>query len=112
VSTVFADQAVKVREEGNLKAEHIARGVGVGESTARAWLSRRREPTGERAERLVELVSIVERLGRVMDPEYIPVWMLKPIPALGDAKPLDVIARGDARAVLRLVAALESPVAA
>jgi hypothetical protein len=42
-----------------------------------------------------------------MDPSYIAVWLRKPVPALDDDKPLDVIARGDYRRVAKLVSALE-----
>jgi hypothetical protein len=44
-----------------------------------------------------------------MDPEYIPVWLRKPLVALGDDKPLDVLARGDYRRLSRLISELESP---
>ena len=40
---------------------------------------------------------------------YIPVWLSKPIEALDDRKPLELIARGQARRVLRVVSELESP---
>ena len=65
------------------------------------------DPTGDRAERLVELSALIERLTRVVDPSYIPVWLRKPVPALEDDKPLDVIGRGDYRRVAALVSALE-----
>jgi Protein of unknown function (DUF2384) len=71
-----------------------------------------RSPSGAHAERLVELSVIVERLVRVMQPAYVPVWMRKPIPLLDNDKPLDVIAEGDYRRVSRVVASLESPGAA
>ena len=47
--------------------------------------------------RLAELSAAVERLARVMDPEYVPVWMREPVAGLGDDRPLDVLARGDYR---------------
>ena len=72
----------------------IARATGVARSTARAWLAHTRSPTGERAERLIELSALVERLARVMEPSYIAVWLRKPVPALGEHKPIDVIAGG------------------
>jgi 2-keto-3-deoxy-galactonokinase len=56
-----------------------------------------------------ELSSIVERLSRVARAEHIRVWLLKPGVALGDDKPLDVIARGDYRRVTQLISAVESP---
>jgi hypothetical protein len=40
-----------------------------------------------------------------MDPSYIAVWLRKPVPALDDDKPLEVIARGDYRQVAKLVCA-------
>jgi hypothetical protein len=69
-------------------------------------------PSGERARRVAELSALVERLLRVMEPEYVPVWLNKPIPALADEKPLELIARGEHRRVAEVVSALEEPVAA
>jgi len=106
-SSPFVREAVFVREVGHLSDVDIGRATGAAASTARAWLAGTRAPTGERAERLVELSALVERLTRVMDPSYIAVWLRKPVPALDDDKPLEVIARGDYRRVARLVSALE-----
>ncbi|MDQ3638974.1 MAG: hypothetical protein M3426_13445 [Actinomycetota bacterium] len=58
---------------------------------------------------MAELSAIVERLARVVDPDYIPVWLRKPVVALGDEKPLDVLARGEYRRLSRLISELESP---
>lgn len=52
---------------------------------------------------------MAERLTRVMDREYIPVWLTRPIEALDDDKPVDVLARGDYRKVAELIAQLEYP---
>jgi hypothetical protein len=73
----------------------------------REWLARRSAPSGARAERLAELSSLVERLALVIRPTYIPVWLNKPIAALDDDKPIDRIAKGDYRAVARLISGLE-----
>jgi uncharacterized protein (DUF2384 family) len=84
-----------------------ARATGAARSTARAWLAHTRSPTGERAERLIELSALVERLARVMEPSYIAVWLRKPVPALAESKPIDVIASGNYVQVAELVSALE-----
>jgi uncharacterized protein (DUF2384 family) len=109
MTTAFADEAVHVRETGHLSDRDIARATGAGVSTVGAWLRRTRTPSGERAERLVELSAIVERLARVIEPTYIPVWLHKPVPALGDEKPIDLLAQGEWRRVARLISGLESP---
>ena len=41
--------------------------------------------------------------------EYIPVWLVKPIEALDDRRPIELIARGQARTVARVISGLESP---
>jgi hypothetical protein len=53
--------------------------------------------------------SLVERLARVIQPAYIPVWLSEPNPALDDDKPIDRIVQGDHRSVARLISGLEDP---
>jgi uncharacterized protein (DUF2384 family) len=53
--------------------------------------------------------SLVERLARVIQPAYIPVWLSEPNPALDDDRPIDRIAQGDHRSVARLISGLEDP---
>jgi hypothetical protein len=50
---------------------------------------------------------VVERLANVVEPAYVPVWMHKPVGALDDRKPLDLIRVGKYRPVLQTVSALE-----
>ena len=52
---------------------------------------------------------MTDRLVRVMDPSYIPVWLNRPLEYLDDDKPIDVLARGDYRRVAQLIAAIEYP---
>ncbi len=75
----------------------------------RDWLTLTQRPTASRAERVSELSALLDRLPRVMSANYIPVWLVKPIEALDDDNPIDVIARGDYRRVARLISELEDP---
>ena len=108
----FAQEALRIHEVGRLSDAQIGRAVGAAPSTVRDWFAQRSSPTGIRAERVAELAEIVDRLSRLIDRDYIPVWLSKPIEALDDQKPLDLVAAGDARQVARLVSGLESPGAA
>ncbi len=60
---------------------------------------------GERVRRLAELVEITDRLARVVEPRYISLWLVKPVEALE----VDLIARGQARRVAKVVSGLEYP---
>ena len=44
-----------------------------------------------------------------MEADYIPVGLSRPIEALDDRKPLELIGRGQARRVARVVSELEAP---
>jgi transcriptional regulator with XRE-family HTH domain len=107
VTHPYAQEASRVHDTAGLSDADIARATGVAPSTARAWLAGTRNPTGIRAERLVELAALVERLEGVMADSYIPVWLRRPVQALDDRKPLDLLARGQYRRVARVVSALE-----
>src|SRR3954470_14968294 len=119
MGTAFAAEAGHIIATGHLSAADIARATGANETTVRAWLRGTRSPSGQRAERLpppgrpaerrAELSSIVERRARVMQPEYVPVWLRKPVPLLDDDKPLDVIAAGGYRRGSRVIAGVEAP---
>lgn len=109
MTTAFAEEAVRIHQDAHLTDRQIARATGAAPSTVRSWLSGRSAPTGERAERVAEFSALVSRLARVVDADYIPVWMTKPIEALDDEKPIDVLARGEYRRVAAVVRALEHP---
>jgi uncharacterized protein (DUF2384 family) len=47
----------------------------------------------------------------VIDADAIPSWLTRPVPALDDDKPIDVLATGGYRRLSRLVAELEQPTA-
>lgn len=108
-TAAYTDEARYVRKVGHLSDRDIARATGAGLSTVNAWLRRARTPSGERAARLVELSAMVERLAKVVSAEYIPIWLNKPVAALGDHKPLDVLAAGEYRRVGALISELEAP---
>lgn len=89
----------------------IARATKVSVDTVRAWLKDEDEPSSEAAERINELMAVVDRLASVVSPDFIDIWLRRPLRILGDEKPLDLLARGAYKEVSRVVGALESPVA-
>lgn len=110
--TGFAYELRRVREATGMTEATLARALGSGNSTVRAWLAGTRAPNTRHADRIVELASIVDRLALIIHADYIAVWLIKPTPALDDRAPVEAIAAGDYQQVSRLVAAVESPVAA
>jgi uncharacterized protein (DUF2384 family) len=105
--TAFADEIKRVRALG-VGTGDIAQAVGAQPSTVNAWARATRRPSGEKRTRFLELVALVDRLERVMRASYVPLWLLKPVPALDDRRPLDLISRGRYRDVSRLVTELEN----
>ncbi len=109
VTLAYADEAIRIRQLAPLTERDIARATGAGVSTVSAWLHRTRAPTGQRAERLVELSAIIDRLASLLESDYVPVWLNRPLAALDHRKPIDVLADGGYEQLSSLVAALESP---
>ena len=44
-----------------------------------------------------------------MQADFIPIWLTRPIEALDDEKPVEVLARGDYRRIAKLIGELEYP---
>jgi hypothetical protein len=103
----FADEVRRVQRLG-LGTSDIAVAVGAQPATVNAWARATRRPIGAKRERLMELVALVDRLERVMQPRYVPLWLLKPVPALDDRRPLELLSKGRYRDVSKVVAELEN----
>lgn len=103
----FADEVKRVRNLGVATGD-IATATGSQPATVNAWARATRQPSGTKRERLLELVALVDRLERVMAAAYVPLWLLKPIAALGDRPPLELLSKGRYRDVSKVVAELEN----
>ena len=103
----LAAEARRVHDQAQLSDRQIAAATGARPSTVRDWLSGRSAPSGARADRLVG--AMVDRLARVMQADFIPIWLTRPIEALDDEKPVEVLARGDYRRIAKLIGELEYP---
>jgi len=107
--SVLTIEAKRMRDVAHLSDVLIAKATGARPSTVRDWFAGRSSPTGRRAERLIELSEMMDRLARVMKAEYIPVWLQRPVPVLDDQKPIELLARGDYKPVADVIADLEYP---
>jgi transcriptional regulator with XRE-family HTH domain len=102
-------EAARVRDVAHLSDREIAAATGAKPSTECDWLNGLSSPTGHGAQRLIELAEMADRLTRVLDPEYIPIWLNRPTQALDNDKPIELLARGHYRRVAHLIAELEYP---
>lgn len=106
-SSIYATEVRRVRDAG-LETADIAAATGADTTTVSSWLRSVRTPTRERRQRLIDLAAVVDRAIAVMDPDYVPIWLNRPVRSLGDKRPIDAIASGNTRAVLRVLARLEN----
>lgn len=103
--------ALATRLEGAFKAadldqEEVARVVGTNPRTVSRWLKEETAPRKEARERLLEFLSVTERLSATLRPEPAHDWLFSPNPALGHDKPVDLLKEGRYREVLGAVDAL------
>jgi transcriptional regulator with XRE-family HTH domain len=107
VATAYADEVKRVKALG-LEASDIAEATGAEIGTVSSWARAKRQPSASYRARLLELIALVDRLSGAMDPAYVPLWLNKPLPALGDETPVVALGQGRYREVSRLVAELEN----
>jgi len=105
--TAYAEEVKRVRALG-VETGDIAEATGAESGTVTSWARATRRPSAEFRARLLELIAIVDRLSRTMDQDYVPLWLNKPLPALGDERPLVALGKGRYKDVSRLVAELEN----
>jgi hypothetical protein len=106
-ATAYADEVKRVRSLGVATGD-IAEATGAGVGTVTSWARAQRQPSAAFRDRLLDLIAIVDRLSRTMDEQYVPLWLNKPLPALGDERPLVALGEGRYKEVSRLVAELEN----
>jgi transcriptional regulator with XRE-family HTH domain len=107
VATAYADEVKRVKALG-VEASDIAEATGAEIGTVSSWARAKRQPSANYRARLLELIALVDRLSGAMDPAYVPLWLNKPSPALGDETPVVALGQGRYREVSRLVAELEN----
>lgn len=105
--TAYAEEVRRVRALG-VETGDIAAATGAEVGTVTSWARATRRPSAVFRERLLELIAIVDRLSRTMDQGYVALWLNKPLPALGDERPLVALGKGRYKDVSRLVAELEN----
>ena len=106
--------ATGVGPDGSVAARYTAdqanlmRSPAVATNASRLLAQAKRRPSPESRTRLLQLIAIIDRLSQTMDPSYVPLWLSKPLVALGDEPPLVALGEGRYKDVSKLVAELEN----
>lgn len=98
----LADQLNHLRARVPLSERDVARATGVDEATVHEWIERKSPPAGVHANRLNELIAVVDEMALNMKAESIPDWLRSEVPALDDDVPVDVIASGGYQRVMNI----------
>ena len=82
----LADQLNHLRARVPLAEGDVARATGVDEATVRGWIERKAVPMGVHANRLAELIAVVEGMALNIRPDGIPEWLGKRSPGARQAR--------------------------
>ena len=97
---------VRVRSELDLSRERMARLFDVSAKTIERWEARRSLPRNHAARKLLSELREMVDLGKIVyGKEGFHRFLAVPIPAAGQATPLQLIERGEIATVLALLAA-------
>lgn len=105
-----AQEAIRfVERVGELSDADAAKLLDAKTATVRSWRTGAREPGESATRRIFAMHDLFERIATIVQPERIPVWVRRPIPALDRRSVLDALEAGALRDVDAFVADLESP---
>lgn len=96
----LADQLNHLRARVPLSEQDVARATGAHEATVRQWMERKAAPMGAQANRLAEVIAVVEEMALNIQPDGIAGWLHEEVPALDGETPADVIASGGYQRVI------------
>ena len=92
----------KFCETYGLKRDQISRMTGFSPRTVATWAAG--EPlTTASAQKVRELRRLLEAMAHVVQPKYIGPWMQEPNPAFDGALPIQLIERGEADLLWRMI---------
>src|ERR1700722_8895590 len=104
----LADQLNRLRERVPLSEQDVARATGAELATVQAWLGREAAPMGAYANRLTELIAVIDEMAGTFKPETLPSWLHDTMPALDGQAPADAIAAGGYERVMDLALGLSA----
>jgi putative toxin-antitoxin system antitoxin component (TIGR02293 family) len=99
-TTGFGTRLEQAAAKTSLEPADIARVIGTNPRTVSRWISEEVEPRRDARERLLELIAVLERLSAILRPSSAHDWLFMPNPELDNYKPVDLLERGEFRAVL------------
>jgi putative toxin-antitoxin system antitoxin component (TIGR02293 family) len=105
-TTGFGTRLEQAAAKASLEPADIARVIGTNPRTVSRWISEDVVPRRDARERLLELIAVLERLSAILRPPSAHDWLFMPNPELDNSKPVDLLERGEFRAVLGAIDAL------
>lgn len=99
----------ELREDLGLTQPELGRALGFSTRWVAAQEAAETQAPAER--RVIELARLYEGLGRVVQPESIKGWFVRPNPAFEGMKPLEVVERGQIDRLWQMIFYLESGLA-
>lgn len=101
-----ADLLIGLLERVPISEAQIARATLAEPATIQAWVRRREAPAGLEAQRLTELVALVEEMARNIRAAALVEWLDGDIESLHGANPLDELAGGCYERLIQLALGL------
>jgi len=104
----IATKVSAVRKVFRIRRAEYARVLGLSERRVADLETGKAQPSDAVKRRVTEADRLARELGTVLDKKSIGVWMNEPNPAFGNLKPLEILERGEADRLWRMIYELKS----
>lgn len=110
MATAVARILEELKTEGGLQGKDVANIVNVSPATVSRWTGGQATPDLHTQTVIATLAYIIRRLADFYEPSEARLWLNAKHPLLHDARPIDLIRRGDSEAVLAVLDRLDAGV--
>lgn len=97
-----------IRKGYGMSRARFHRFSGFSERALANWETKKVTPDKATVRKFLELLRLRQELSKVIRPEAIGEWMDTPNPAFNDLKPIEIVERGQADRIWRMVFELEA----
>jgi len=103
MSNAIARKIESIEQKGGMRSADVANILGTRPETVSRWNQGKAFPRGETERLLLDLDYIVDQLSDFYDPLEARVWLFSRQRLLDSESPVDLIQKGDATAVIKIL---------
>ena len=107
MSTALVEKLDSIQKNASISAREVAQLLNTRPETLSRWRGGTSEPQPNTRDTLLQLWWLIAQLAELYDPPDAHLWLFAPHKQLNGERPVDLIQRGEAEIVLKIISQLK-----